>query len=94
MRFMTISLSKLVDNLTEGIHKIKYVGYGCSLKCKSIKNNFIKYKCLFCNKDNSRKLEEKLKERFKNKFKFFNCDINKFILSLRKGIYPLEYMDS
>ena len=59
MRFMTISLSKLIDNLTEGILKMKYVGCGCSLKSKSIKNNFIKYKCLFCNKDNSRKLEEK-----------------------------------
>ena len=94
MRLMTISLSKLIDNLTEGIHKMKYVGCGCSLKCESIKNNFIKYICLFCNKDNSRKPKEKLKEKFKSKFKFSNCDINKFILSLRKGIYPHEYMDS
>ena len=26
-------------------------------------------------------------------FKFFNNDINKFILLLRKAVYPYEYMD-
>ena len=29
----------------------------------------------------------------KNKFTFPSNDINKFILLLRKGIYPYEYMD-
>ena len=33
------------------------------------------------------------KTRFKNTFKFSNNDINKFILLLRKGVYPYEYMD-
>ena len=53
----------------------------------------IKYKCLSCNKDYSNKLDEKLKKRFKNIFKFSNNDINKFILFLGKGVYPYEYMD-
>ena len=53
----------------------------------------IKYKCLSFNKDYSNKLDEKLKKRFKNTFKFSNNDINKFILLLRKGVYPYEYMD-
>ena len=35
----------------------------------------------------------KLKRRFKSTFKFSNNDINKFILLLRKGVYPDEYMD-
>ena len=35
MRFMTTSVSKLVDNLTERIHKIKRGGCGCSLKCEN-----------------------------------------------------------
>ena len=39
------------------------------------------------------KLDEKLKKRFKNIFKFSDSDINKFILLLRKGVYPYEYMD-
>ena len=53
----------------------------------------IKYKCLSCNKNYSKKLNEKLKKRFKNTFKFSDKDINKFILFLRKGVYPYEYID-
>ena len=34
-----------------------------------------------------------MKKRFKNIFKFSNNDINKFILLLRKGVYPYEYLD-
>ena len=39
---------------------------------------------LICNKCNSKKLNEELKEKFKNTFRFSNNDINKFILLLRK----------
>ena len=46
-----------------------------------------------CNKGYSSKLDEKLKMRLKNTFKFSNNDINKFILLLRKGVYPYEYID-
>ena len=53
----------------------------------------MKYKCIFCSKDYSNKIDEELKKQFKNTFKFSNNDINKFILSLRKGVYPYEYMD-
>ena len=54
----------------------------------------IRYKCLSCNKGYSNKLDEKLKKkRFKNIIKFSDNDINKFILLLRKGVYPYEYMD-
>ena len=34
------------------------------------------------------------KNRFSSTYKFCNGDINKFILLLRKGVYPYEYMDS
>ena len=33
-------------------------------------------------------------KRFANTYEFCNEDINKFILSFRKGVYPYEYMDS
>ena len=46
-----------------------------------------------CNKSCQRKSDEKLKERFFNTFNFSNRDSNKFILLLRKGIYPYEHMD-
>ena len=77
---MTPSLSNFVDNVTEGIHKIKYKDYDCFLEYENVKDNLIKYKCLSCNKDYSNKIDEELKKRFKNTFKFSNNAINKFIL--------------
>ena len=35
----------------------------------------------------------KNQKRFKNTFDFCNNNINKFILLLRKGIYPYKYID-
>ena len=60
---------------------------------ESVKDNLIKYKCLSYNKDYLEKLEEKFKKWFKNIFKFSNNDINKFVLLLRKSVYPYEYID-
>ena len=53
----------------------------------------IKYKCLSSSKDYSNKLDEKVKRRFKNTFTFSDNEINKFILLLRKSVYPYEYVD-
>ena len=92
-RFMATSLSNLVNNLTERIHKIKCNYCDCFLEYESVKDNLLKHKCLSCNKDFSNKIDEELKKRFKNTFKFSNKDINKFILLLRKGVYPYEYTD-
>ena len=39
------------------------------------------------------KFDEKLKGRFFNTYKFSNHGNNKFILLLRKGVYPYQYMD-
>ena len=36
----------------------------------------------------------KFSEKFPNTYKFFNKDVNKFKLLLRKGVYPYEFMDS
>ena len=44
-RFMTSSLSNLVDNLTERIHKTKCKDCDFFLEYESVKNNLIKYKC-------------------------------------------------
>ena len=92
-RSMASSLLNLVDNLAEGINKTKCKDCDCFLEYGSVKDNLIKYKWLSCNKDYSIKLDEKLKKRFKNIFKFSYNDISKFILLLRKSVYPYEYMD-
>ena len=90
---MASSLSNLVDNLEEGINKIKCEDCDCFLEYESVKDNLIKYKFLSCNKDYSNKLDEKVKRRFKNTFKFSKNDINKYIFLLRKGVYPYEHID-
>ena len=97
-RFMASSLSNLVNNLSEGIHRIKckygdddkkretcgikYKHCECFLEYTNFKDDLIEFKCLSCNKNYQRKFDEKLKERFFNTYKFSNHDNNKFILLL------------
>ena len=92
---MSSSLSKFVDNLSEGIHNNK-----CFL-CKSnldyvriTKNEKLLFKCFNCNIYHKKKFNKELIKIFKNTYSFCNNDLNKFILLLRKGAYPYEYMDS
>ena len=92
-RFVASAISNLVDNLVEGVHKIKCKDCDCFLKYESVKDNLIKYKCLSCSKDYSNKLDKKLKKQLKNTFKFSDNNTNKFILLLRKRVFPYEYMD-
>ena len=99
-RFLARSLSNLVNNLSEGIHKIKCkFGHDdkkcetCRIKYKycdsfleyiNFKDDLIKYKCLFCNNNYQQNFDEKLKEWYFNTYKFSNHDDNKFILLLQK----------
>ena len=78
-RFIASSLSNLVDNLSEWIRKIKYKDCGCFLEYESVKDNLIKYKCLSCNKDYSKKLDEELDKKFKDTLSFLTMiSINLF----------------
>ena len=93
---MVTLLWNIFANLTEGIHKIKCKD--CDWKDKdleyeSVKDNLIKYKSLSYNQGYSSKINQELKHKFKNNFKFSDSDINKFILLLRKGVHLYEYMD-
>ena len=56
VRFMASSLSNAVDNIAEGIHKIKCKDCDYFLEYESVRENLIKYKCLSCNKDYSNKI--------------------------------------
>ena len=75
------------------IYTIKYKYCNFFLKNLNFKDNLIECKYLICCKNFQRKLDEKLKERFFNTYKFFSQDNNKFIFLLRKGVYPYEYTD-
>ena len=48
---------------------------------------------MYCSKNYQLKFDKKLKGGFFKTYKFSNNDNNKFILLLRKGVYPYEYMD-
>ena len=72
---------------------IKYKYCDCFLEHTSFKGDLIEYKCLYCNKKYQHKFDEKLKERFFKTYIFSNHNNNKFILLLRKGVYPYECMD-
>ena len=41
-----------------------------------------------------REFNKQLIKRFANTYEFCNNDLSKFILLLRKGVYPDEYMDT
>ena len=60
---------------------------------ESVTENSIKYKCISCNKDHSNIIDEELKKRFKNIFKFSTYYFNKFILLLRRCIHSYEQID-
>ena len=53
----------------------------------------MEYRCLICNTNCQTKFDKNLKKRFFNTCKFSKKDKNKFILLLRKGVYPYEFMD-
>ena len=81
-RFMGSSLSNLVNNHSDGIHKIKckcghndkkwetceikYKYCDCFLEYINFKDDLIGYKCSCCNKNYQQKFDEKLRELFFN----------------------------
>ena len=94
-RFMSSSLSKLVDNLSEGIHNNKCVDCRSNVDYVRItKNEKLLLKCFNCDSYYKKRFNKDLIKKFKNTYSFCNNILNKFILLLRKDVYPYEYMDN
>ena len=86
---MASSLSNLVDNLAEGIHKIKckyghdneecgtceikYKDCDCCLKCTNVREDLILYKCLCCNRNYQKTFDEILKKQTMISINYFCC---------------------
>ena len=54
----------------------------------SVKDDRSIFKCFECKKNYKKDFNKKLINRFASTHKFCYKDINKFILLLRKGVYP------
>ena len=93
-RFMSTALSSLADNVSE-IYNKKCINKSCKSECEFIKlkNNRLQNKWYECKKIQLKPINEPIK-KFPKTYRFCNRDINKFILLLRKGVHPYEYMDS
>ena len=66
------------------ISECEYIGF---------KNDRLHYRCNECRK-RCTKSKNGLIKTFSCIYKFCNGDLNKFALSLGKGVYPYEYMES
>ena len=75
-RFMSASLSDLVNNMSGNFNSISWKSCTENNRCKECE-----------------KIIEGLIKKFSSIYQFCNNDLNKFILLLRKGVYPKEYMD-
>ena len=100
---MSSSLSKLVYYLSEGIHNNKCPDCKSSLDYIKTKNEKLILECYNCKQRYRKKFNKELIKRFASTYEFCNNDttgsssserINKFVLLLRKGVYPYEYMDA
>ena len=97
-RFTKSSLDRLVDNLSEMnnntynkcIERTRTTHY-----CEFVKlhENGLMYKCLNCKNISFKPINE-LNSRFQNTYRMCNSDNEKFVLLLRKRVYPHEYMDN
>ena len=92
-RFMATSLSKLVDNLTDNIHNDKCIKCKSNLCFVRAMNEKLIFKCIDCEKEYEKEFSKELVERSANDYKFCDNDLDKFIMLLRKGVYPYEYID-
>ena len=91
---MSSSLSNLVDNLSQGRYSDKCADCKYCLHYMITKDDHLIFRCFECKKNYKKDFNNELIKRFANIYTFYNEDINKFILLLRKGVYPYEYMDS
>ena len=92
-RFMSTSLSSLVDNLSEKLHSDKCKDCKSELDYMSFEDGQLIFRCFECKKNSEKDFNKDLIDRSANTYRFWNKDISKFIFLFRKGVYTYEYMD-
>ena len=91
---MSTLLSKLVDNLSEGLYNNRCVDCKFCLDYMKAKDEKLILRWFSCKKNYEKDFNKELIKRFANTYNFRDNDLNKFILLLKKGVYPYEYMDN
>ena len=79
---MATSLSKLVDNLTEGIHNGKCIKCKSNLCYMKVTDKKLIFRCFDCKKNYKKEINKELVERFSSTYEFCDKDLNKFIMLL------------
>ena len=79
-RFMSTSLSELLDNLSEGLHNNRCVDCKSCLDYMKTKDEKLIFRCLSCKKNYEKDFNKELIEIFANMYEFCNGDLIKFIL--------------
>ena len=82
-KFMSMPLSKLIDNLFEGIHNNKCADCESGLDYIKTKNEKLIFKCFNCKQYYEKDFNKELTKRFASTCEFCNKDLNKFTLLLR-----------
>ena len=91
---MDKSLSNLVDDLSEELHSEKCADSKSHLDYMLINDDKLILRCFEFKKNYEKEFNKELIKTFANTNKFCNKGIDKFLLLLRKGVYPYKYMDS
>ena len=78
-RFMSSSLSSLVDNLSERLHNDKCTDCKSCLDYMIFKDDQLIFRCFECKKNYKKDFNKKLIKRFANIYEFCNKDINESI---------------
>ena len=96
---MSASLSDLADNLSGIFYSIECKSCMEKIKINSeccfveLKNSRLIYRCKDCKNEWKRPIEGLIR-KFPSIYQFCNGNLNKFILLVRKGLYPYGYTDN
>ena len=85
----------IVIDLCQCLYQNSFIIYqkDSGLNYIKTKNEKLILKCVNCKQSYEKRFNKELIERFASTYEFCHKDLNKFILLLRKGVYPYEYMD-
>ena len=79
---------------SDGLHDNRCVDCKSCLNYMKTKAEKLIFRCFSCKKNYEKDFNKELIKKFANTYNLCDNDLNKFILLLRKGIYPYEYMDN